>query len=99
MPDETQQHATERQTPQSLELLMSSVYYLMTRYARRPAPCVAHAIVEHLRMIAGHPDCNSELMRNAGRRLAMQWSEHILPTLAAPCALGALHAGRPGKLH
>lgn len=99
MPEET--HLAEPQRPemQPMELLLSSVYYLMTRYARRPAPCVAQAIIEHLQMIAGHPECQSELVRNAGRRLALQWREHILVQHVPPCAPATVPAHRPLKLH
>lgn len=100
MPDDTHAAAAQRPEPLSMELLLSSVYYLMTRYARRPAPCVARAIIEHLQLIAGHPECQSELVRNAGRRLALQWREHILVQhVAPPGGTGTPPGRRPVKLH
>lgn len=61
----------------TLEVLMASIYYLMTRYVRLPDASVSQAIVEHLEMLEAHPNCDSEILRNAGKRLARQWNEHL----------------------
>ena len=61
----------------SLEVLLASIYYLMTRYVRLPDPEVSKAIIEHLEMLERHPDCESEILANVGRRLALQWRNHV----------------------
>ncbi len=69
-------HDDPRDAP-SLEVLMASLYYLMTRYARAPCPRVSRAITEHLERLSNHADCGSGILRTAGRRLALQWREHL----------------------
>ena len=81
-----------------LDVLLASIYYLMTRYARRPDRRVAQAIAEHLRMLEERGDCDSAVLRSAGRRLALQWTEHLDcgcacsdVTVAVPCPHVKLH--------
>jgi hypothetical protein len=61
----------------ALDVLLASIYCLMTRYARRQDRNVSRAIAEHLLMLAAREDLDSTVLRCAGRRLAAQWNEHI----------------------
>lgn len=60
-----------------LEVLMASIYYLMTRHAIRPDASIASAIADHLDMLARHRDCDSHLWRRAGERLSAQWQHCV----------------------
>ncbi len=61
----------------SLEVLMASIYYLMTRYARLPDTKLSQAISDHFEMLSNHPNCDSEILKKAGYRLASQWKEYL----------------------
>lgn len=66
---------SEQEGEVSLEVLMASIYYLMTRYAKSPDAKVSKGISDHLQMLNSHPDCDSKILQKAGRRLAIQWQE------------------------
>lgn len=68
---------TQKENELSLELLLASIYYLMTRYAKAPDAKISSAISDHLVMLSSHPNCNSEILQKVGSRLAIQWREHL----------------------
>jgi hypothetical protein len=49
----------------------------MTRYAKSPDKRVSKAISQHLDMLSNHPDCDSDIIKKAGKRLAIQWQEQL----------------------
>ncbi len=57
-----------------LDVLLASIIYLMTRYARKPSVELARAINEHLQLLEQHPDCKSDVLHKAGARLKRQWA-------------------------
>ena len=61
----------------TLDILLTSIYFLMTRYAKAPDNKVSEAISEHLQMLSNHPDCESDIIKKAGRRLSIQWQEQL----------------------
>ncbi|MCG8379304.1 MAG: hypothetical protein MI865_07505 [Proteobacteria bacterium] len=61
----------------SLEVLLASIYYLMTRYAKLPDKEISNAICYHLEMLSRHPDCDSEIIQKTGSRLAKQWRDQL----------------------
>ena len=63
----------------AVPVLLASIYYLMTRYARLPDEQIANAIAEHFEILGRHPDCDSEILKRAGERLSLQWREHLAP--------------------
>ena len=65
------------ETQLNFDLLIASIYYLMTRYAQSPDTNVSNAICEHLKMLAEHPDCHSAILQNAGESLSMQWQRYL----------------------
>jgi len=67
----------QAENPPSLEVLLASIYYLMTRYARSPDPGVSRAIAGHLDKLASHAEGESEVLHKAGKRLAAQWREYL----------------------
>lgn len=84
----------------ALEVLLASIYYLMTRHARLPDPKISEAIIQHLEMLEAHPDCESKILTEAGKRLALQWREYLqapqcVTELCGPSPL----ATAPSKLH
>ncbi|MBV1877141.1 MAG: hypothetical protein KUG79_05825 [Pseudomonadales bacterium] len=60
---------------QPLDMLVSSLLYLMTRYNHHRCPKVHQAIASHLIMLRDHPGASySVAMVNTARRLANEWS-------------------------
>ena len=59
---------------QPLDLVISSLLYLLTRHNNNPCPNIREAIVHHLMMLHDHPNArNSDAMVNTARRLANEW--------------------------
>ena len=59
---------------QPLELVISTLLYLMTRHNMNPCPNVRQAIVHHLTMLHNHPNTrNADALENTTRRLANEW--------------------------
>jgi len=59
----------------SLNVIVASLLYLMTRYAGSPSPSLADAIADHFEMLRLHPDGGDEIIASAGRRLAQTWTD------------------------
>lgn len=57
----------------AVEVLIASLCYLMTQYAREPDVELAPQIQRHLHLLEGHPDCTSDLLRVMCRRLSCHW--------------------------
>lgn len=72
-----------------LDVLLASICYLMTRHARAADPRLATAIYEHLQLLTEHPDCSSEVLKNAGLRLSRQWQCYLVDS--EPKAGGGLN--------
>ena len=47
----------------------------MTRYAKLPDERVSKAVSEYLDMLTNHPDCESDVIKKASRRLSQEWQE------------------------
>lgn len=63
-----------RDSHQPLELVISTLLYLMTRYQRNPCPHTRQAIVHHLTMLHDHPNCrNADTLETTTRRLVDEW--------------------------
>ncbi|MEM7027334.1 MAG: hypothetical protein AAF410_03800 [Pseudomonadota bacterium] len=60
-----------------MEVLMATIYYLMTRYARQPDRQISDAIATHLQLLSQHPECDSDILQKAGNRLSAQWKDEI----------------------
>lgn len=75
-------------------VLVTSLFYLMTRYASAPSPSLAEAIAEHFQMLRHHPEGNHEAIASAGRRLSQTWI-----TKAQDTNLVERRAVRPGGAH
>ena len=58
-----------------LETLLASILYLMTRQSQSPKAGLEQAIFDHLQMLSNHPDCNSEVLKNAGERVSLCWRQ------------------------
>ncbi len=54
------------------EVVLASILFLMTRYARQPDIRVAKAIEEHLDLLANHVDQDSTFIINTCARLKKQ---------------------------
>ena len=57
------------------DTLVASLLYLMTRHSKSPQQSISQAIAEHLEMLAAHPDCDSNVILDAARRLACDWRQ------------------------
>ncbi len=57
-----------------LDTLIASLFYLMSRFAKKNEPGLVEAISMHLQMVLEHPDSKSEAILNTCRRLQCYWS-------------------------
>jgi len=57
----------------AVEVLIASLCYLMTQYAKEPDAALAHHIKRHLHLLEDHPGCTSDLLRTMCRRLSCHW--------------------------
>ncbi|MBV1881487.1 MAG: hypothetical protein KUG82_07630 [Pseudomonadales bacterium] len=61
---------------QPLELLISALLYLMTRYHSNPCPNIRKGIIDHLIMLQNHPNTrNSDTLIKSAQRLSIEWAE------------------------
>ncbi len=58
-----------------MEVLLSSTFYLMTRYAIKPTRQLSKFITEHLERLFRHADCSSPALNKTCRRLYLQWQD------------------------
>jgi hypothetical protein len=65
-------HADAHAGP-SVDLLIATLFYLLSRFAFGSDPNIAHCIVEHFQWLEAHPDCGSDVLRHASELLARQW--------------------------
>ena len=61
--------------PADYEIILASLFFLMTRYARQPDHRVASGIIDHLERLARHPHQDSAFMVRTCTRLMNQWSD------------------------
>lgn len=57
------------------DTLVASLLYLMTRQIKSPQDQICQAIVQHLDMLAAHPDCQSKVILDAAQRLSCDWRQ------------------------
>ena len=76
--------------PTSYEVVLASLLFLMTRYARQPDPIVLRGIRDHLQRLARHPDQDSSFMIRTSERLMDQWL-----AIATQSAGRGRHPSRP----
>ena len=61
----------------NIDMLMASIMYLFTRQNNAPQAKIARAIVDHLQILADHPDCDSEVIKETARRLSCAWKQEL----------------------
>lgn len=60
-------------TPTPYEILLASLFFLMTRYARQPDDMVLRGIHDHLQRLARHAEGDSAFLSRTCERLLDQW--------------------------
>jgi hypothetical protein len=55
------------------EVILASLFYLMSQYVGSPRKEIAHAVSEHFELLHQHPECESKVLQDVGRSLHMQW--------------------------
>ena len=55
------------------EVILASLFYLMSQYVGSPRKEIAHAVSEHFELLHQHPECESKVLRDVGRSLHLQW--------------------------
>lgn len=75
MEKESSKTAHPKYKPTDYELVLASILFLMTRYARRSDILVGRAIEEHLDLLTIHTDQDSAFMINTCDRLKKQWQD------------------------
>ncbi|MDX1519531.1 MAG: hypothetical protein R3318_05365 [Gammaproteobacteria bacterium] len=73
--------------PDNHELVLASILFLMTRYARQPDALVARGILDHILRLADHPQQRSPFILKTCERLLEQWRVIQANIDFAPCTL------------
>ena len=55
------------------EVVLASLFYLMSQYVGSPRKEIAHAVSDHFELLHQHPECESKVLRDAGKSLHLQW--------------------------
>ena len=55
------------------EVILASLFYLISQYVGSPRKEIAHAVSEHFELLHQHPECESKVLRDVGRSLHLQW--------------------------
>lgn len=55
------------------EVILASLFYLMSQYVGSPRKETANAVSEHFELLHQHPECGSKVLRDVGRSLHLQW--------------------------
>ena len=55
------------------EVILASLFYLMSQYVGSPRTETAHAVSKHFERLYQHPECESKILRDAGKTLYLQW--------------------------
>jgi hypothetical protein len=61
---------------EALDIIVSSLLFMMTRHIESGAPHSQRAIVEHFSMLAKYPDLEGTALRDTCLRLEKRWSDH-----------------------
>lgn len=96
--EQPEHNATAECGPTNYEVVLASLLFLMTRYARQPDPNVLRGIRDHLQRLARHPDQDSSFMVRTSERLMDQWlaiaaqsAGHSRQSTRLPLAGSTLH--------
>lgn len=96
--EQPEHNATAEGGPTSYEVVLASLLFLMTRYARQPDPNVLRGIRDHLQRLARHPDQDSGFMIRTSERVMDQWlaiaahsADHGQQSTRMPLAGSTLH--------
>ena len=63
------------------EVILASLFYLISQYVGSPRKEIAHAVSEHFELLHQHPECKSKILRDVGKRLHLQWRGLTDPTM------------------
>ncbi len=61
--------------PPDTDLLIASILFLMTRYARQPNPQVSSGIEDHLQRLQLEVSADNEFLSRTAERLLSQWQQ------------------------
>ena len=53
--------------------LLATLCYLMSRHAENPSQELANVISDHFSIMQSHPECQSGIFKDLGRRLGIHW--------------------------
>ena len=63
------------------EVVLASLFYLMSQYVGSPRKEIAHAVSDHFELLHQHPECESKILRDVGKSLHLQWRGLTDPTM------------------
>jgi hypothetical protein len=63
------------------EVILASLFYLMSQYIASPRREIAYAVSEHFERLHQHPECESKILRDVGKNLHLQWRGLTDPTM------------------
>ena len=56
-----------------VQTLLATLCYLMSRHAEHPTAELANIISDHFSIMQSHPDCQSGIFKDLGKRLGFHW--------------------------
>ena len=56
-----------------VKTLLATLCYLMSRHAENPSQELANVISDHFSIMQSHPECQSGILKDLGRRLGIYW--------------------------
>ena len=71
----------ERDELPRFEVILASLFYLMSQYVGCPRKEIAYAVSEHFEILHQHPGCQSKVLRDVGKSLHLQWRGLTDPTM------------------
>ena len=72
-----------------VQTLLATLCYLMSRHAENPSAELANIISDHFSIMQNHPDCQSGILKDLGRRLGFHW--HKLAALGTQKNTNLVH--------
>ena len=83
-----------------LEALIASTLTLMTRHSKSAKAGVEQEIIDHLETLASHPKCQSNTLREVGKKLAVSWRQEArIKELELDDCSSAIRTVRPKNIH
>ncbi|PCJ43303.1 MAG: hypothetical protein COA71_00020 [SAR86 cluster bacterium] len=58
-----------------MDVIISTLFYLMSRYSGNSDPKIAGIISQHFGYLQTHPECKSTIMKSSSEKLLLHWAK------------------------